>query len=81
MKPLLTEYEKYNIDRVLVKINETLEAMPVNSKGYDYYKTIQETLIMLSFSLQENMEMRRSFDNLCARVKIMERLLDTLLRH
>lgn len=69
-------FEEYTIDKSISEIRDLIENLhPDMKKAHDFYNTMHNCLIALEYSMQENRVMRRSYDNLLGRVKIMEKLL------
>lgn len=71
------EFEKYSLNKSIENITVLIKNLPPDLiKAHDYYNTIKDTLIAVSFLFQGNEQMRKSFDNMAARVTIMEKLLE-----
>lgn len=68
-------YEKDCIAEAIIRI-QGLKEKSSNKNAGEFYQIIEDVLIALSFAATESQTMRRAYDNMASRVKIMETLLE-----
>lgn len=72
-------FEEHDINRAIREVQGLLAQAKSGSRTEEFYYTIEQTMIACSGALAEAQATRRSYDNLCKRVRIMESLINILL--